>query len=166
MKPKLIRYLIGIGILIPILLHTADWINFDIRAVRELEYKLYDVRLRATAPEGIDPRIVIIDIDDKSLAEQGQWPWNRAVLSDLVTILFEEYKVEVLGLDMVFSEPDEDATLRTLQSTFSGQDLNDNTALKEIVEQPSRDQVFSQTLKKYSVVMGYVFDKDKQLPST
>ncbi len=166
MKPKLIRYLIGIGILIPILLHTADWINFDIRAVRELEYKLYDVRLRATAPEGIDPRIVIIDIDDKSLAEQGQWPWNRAVLSDLVTILFEEYKVEVLGLDMVFSEPDEDATLRTLQSTFSGQDLNDNTALKEIVEQPSRDQVFSQTLKKYSVVMGYVFDKDEQLPST
>ena len=107
MKSKLIRYLIGIGILIPIVLHTIDWNNFEIRAVRELEYKLYDVRLRATAPKGIDPRIVIIDIDDKSLAEQGQWPWNRTVLAELVTTLFEKYKVEVLGLDMVFSEPDE-----------------------------------------------------------
>jgi len=165
-KSKLIRYLVGIVILIPILLHTVDWNNFEIRAVRELEYKLYDVRLRATAPEGIDPRVVIIDIDDKSLAEQGQWPWNRALLAELVTTLFEEYKIEVLGLDMVFSEPDEDETLLALQSTFSGQDLSDNAALKDIVEQPSRDQIFSQTLKKYNVVMGYVFGKGTQPPST
>jgi len=36
-------------------------------------------------------RIVIIDIDEKSLLEQGRWPWGRNKLAQLVDILFDKY---------------------------------------------------------------------------
>ena len=40
-------------------------------------------------PQTIDERIVIVDIDEKSLAEIGRWPWSRNRLGDLVNELFK-----------------------------------------------------------------------------
>ncbi|MEX1058059.1 MAG: CHASE2 domain-containing protein, partial [Natronospirillum sp.] len=50
-----------------------------------LDYLYYDTRMRALpAPDLTDePNIVIIDIDEKSLAEKGRWPWSRGVLTVL-----------------------------------------------------------------------------------
>ncbi|MBX2867629.1 MAG: adenylate/guanylate cyclase domain-containing protein [Acidiferrobacterales bacterium] len=160
MKSKAIRYLAGIAILLPMLFHVAGLTDF--RALRELEYKLYDARLRLTAPMGIDPRIVIIDIDEKSLSAEGQWPWNRDVLARLITTLFEQYNIEVLGLDMVFAEPDEDVTLNELRSTFSVDELEANPTLKQILNKPTRDQIFADTLQRYNVVMGYIFGTEEE----
>ena len=48
---------------------------------------------------------VIIDIDEKSLDEIGQWPWPRTILADLFKKCAESGML-VLGLDILFSEPD------------------------------------------------------------
>ena len=48
---------------------------------------------------------VIVDIDEKSLEEVGQWPWSRNVLADLFKKCAESGML-VLGLDILFSEPD------------------------------------------------------------
>ena len=43
-----------------------------------LDSIIYDSRLRATMPKTLDDRVVIVDIDEKSLAEQGRWTWPRS----------------------------------------------------------------------------------------
>ena len=63
--------------LIPLLfalLHAVGWLRIDV--LQRLDDIIYDARLRATMPQTLDPRVVIVDIDEKSLAELGRWPWG------------------------------------------------------------------------------------------
>ncbi len=78
-----------------------------------LEHHLYD-SLVAVAPAVADePRIVIVDIDEKSLARLGAWPWPRATVAQLVNELTGRHRVALLGLDIVFPDPRPgDAALR------------------------------------------------------
>jgi CHASE2 domain-containing sensor protein/signal transduction histidine kinase len=65
---------------------------------------LYDVFLamwRRPAPADI----VIIAIDDRSLAEIGRWPWRRAVHATLLNRLTDEGAAAV-GLDLILSDAD------------------------------------------------------------
>ncbi len=64
----------------------------------------YDARLRMRDTVA-DDRIVIVDIDERSLAEQGRWPWPRAVLADLSRRLTDDGQAAVVGFDVVFAEP-------------------------------------------------------------
>ena len=72
----------------------------------QLDNALYDARLRFLAPGGADKRVVILDIDEASLAhpELGRWPWSRDVMARLVDTLFETYQVRALGFDVIFAE--------------------------------------------------------------
>ncbi len=148
----------------PLLLYSAG--VFDMRLLREFEYKLYDMRLRFTAPEGVDPRVVIIDIDEKSLAHLGQWPWTRDILANLTDSLFNNYGVEVFGFDMVFPEPDNDLTLSRLKNAITPPDILAVPALEALVNQPSRDAQFAESLQKHNVVMGVAFGQRTDQNST
>lgn len=53
----------------------------------------------------VDAGVRIVDIDDNSLAQLGQWPWPRDLMARLVQRLAEA-KVRVIALDVVFAEPD------------------------------------------------------------
>ena len=64
-----------------------------------------DVLRRALPPAAPDPRVVIVDIDEASLAAMGQWPWRRDRLGVLVERL-REAGARTIALDLVFSEPD------------------------------------------------------------
>ena len=44
-------------------------------------------------PGTLEPRVVIVDIDSRSLAAIGSWPWPRAELARLVDTLFEQQKI-------------------------------------------------------------------------
>ena len=68
--------------------------------VDRMENFAYDVRLNMTMPGTQDKRIVIVDIDERSLLEQGRWPWSRNRLATLVDKLFDDYKIRVLGFDV------------------------------------------------------------------
>jgi len=64
------------------------------------------VRLRVTnAPE---PRILVVDIDEASLARFGPWPWPRARLADLVETLLADYEARGVGLDILLPEASKD----------------------------------------------------------
>ena len=62
-------------------------------------FQLIDPRHKAARP------VTIVDIDDKSLAKLGQWPWPRTRIADLITNLTGNGAVAI-GFDVVFSEPD------------------------------------------------------------
>ncbi|HCD6623260.1 TPA: CHASE2 domain-containing protein [Pseudomonas aeruginosa] len=64
---------------------------------------LYD-RLRNLAPLAVDPRILVVAIDDRSLESLGRWPWPRSVHAELLDRLAAAGARSVL-LDLIFSEP-------------------------------------------------------------
>ena len=75
---KAFRIGVGFSFTAVALLHVLGFAPSEV--VKRLDYLIYDVRLRAEAqlPE-LDPRIVIVDIDEQSLSEVGRWPWSRDV---------------------------------------------------------------------------------------
>ncbi|CAM9986627.1 unnamed protein product, partial [Chrysoparadoxa australica] len=65
---------------------------------------IFDIGQRITvtpAPEDV----VIVAIDQKSLAALGRWPWSRQVHADLLNRLNKE-KPAAVGFDIVFAEPE------------------------------------------------------------
>ncbi len=128
--------------------------------LQRFEYDLYDLRLRQFLSEDKDPRIVIIDVDEKSLAAEGRWPWNRTKLAVMLDQLFDTYGVAIVGFDMVFSESDQSVDLEVLRAL-----LNQNpdvTGLNYALKQLDSDQVFSQAIADRPVVLGYLFDRSRK----
>ena len=137
--------------------HTAHWLH--IPTLQRMENILYDLRLRATiANSGVDPRIVIIDIDEESLAKEGRWPWRRDKLAYLVDMLFDYYNVKLLGFDVVFSEPDTSGGVELLEKLASGplqKDADFLSTLETVRPQLSYDDMFTKSLENRPVVLGY-----------
>jgi CHASE2 domain-containing sensor protein/signal transduction histidine kinase len=65
---------------------------------------LYD-NLRRLSPLPVDPRILIVTIDDYSLQQLGKWPWSRAMHAQLLDRLGAANAKGIL-FDVIFSEPD------------------------------------------------------------
>ena len=71
---------------------------------------------------------MIVDIDEKSLAELGRWTWPRATLAELTRRITDRGGARVLAFDVVFAEP-----------------------------LPSEDQAFADAIRGRPVVLGYYF---------
>src|SRR5438445_11533933 len=102
--------------LIPLLfalLHAMGVLQIGV--LQRLDGIIYDARLRSTMPRTLDDRIVIVDIDEKSLTEIGHWPWGRNRLANLMDELFDRQKVALVGFDVVFAESDESSGLQRLR---------------------------------------------------
>ncbi|MFA7269328.1 MAG: adenylate/guanylate cyclase domain-containing protein [Sterolibacterium sp.] len=156
MKQYLVRYALGLAILLLLLGHAAKF--YQIGLINHLDAIIYDSKLRLTMPRGIDERIAILDIDEKSLAEIGRWPWGRDRLAVLMDKLFNQYRVRLLGFDVVFAEPDNSSGLGNLE-TLAKKDLKDNTAfqtvLRELRPQLDNDARFANALHGKPVILGY-----------
>lgn len=98
----LTRIAISSIVFIAFALHVAASPRFEI--IDRMENYLHDVRVHATMPGGIDERIVIVDIDEASQLQLGQWPWARDTLASIVDILFDDYRIKTLGFDVLFAE--------------------------------------------------------------
>ncbi|MCH7672481.1 MAG: adenylate/guanylate cyclase domain-containing protein, partial [Proteobacteria bacterium] len=77
--------------------------------ITRLEYLVYDQRLSVMphAPVPADNKIVIVDLDERSLQAEGQYPWNRIRVGRLVEKLKDNGAL-VVGFDITFPEPDRD----------------------------------------------------------
>lgn len=97
---------LGLAVLLVFLLHTAK--TLEIPFIRHIEAISYDARLRLTMPQTLDYRIVIVDIDEKSLAKDGRWPWGRDKLAVMPDQLFDRYHTGVSavpGAHRLFPRP-------------------------------------------------------------
>ncbi|PJI95591.1 adenylate cyclase [Acidovorax sp. 69] len=143
------------------LLHVADILHLQV--LERLDNIIYDTRLRVTMPRTLDERIVIVDIDEKSLGQIGQWPWRRDKLATLVRELFERQQVSVIGFDVLFAEADESSGLSTLQQLAQGP-LKGQPGFKEqlarIAPSLNYDALFAQSLQGRPVVLGYYLSGD------
>jgi adenylate cyclase len=166
MNPKrLIRFILSLLILAVLLANTKVLKWIDLGFVDQLELFAYDVRLNATLRGGVDERIVIIDIDEKSLTEIGHWPWSRIVLAQMIDNLFEHYKIKQIGFDVFWAEADASSGLQTLEKLASGPLQNVpafNKALDELRPQLEYDRLFAESLANRDVVLSMVFNKSDE----
>ena len=158
-KKNLIRIALGLFLALFFLGHSAR--IYQITLLDTLDSFVYDVRLRLTAKGGVDERIVILDINEKSLAEVGRWPWSRDRMAMLVNRLFDDYGIAILGFDVVFAEPDSSSGLLSLEAIGRGALKGSalfQSALKELREPLDYDRRFAQALHNKPVVLGYYFN--------
>jgi adenylate cyclase len=144
------------------LMHASGILRIGV--LQRLDDIIYDARLRATMPRTLDERIVIVDIDEKSLAEVGRWPWGRNKLAELVEELQDRQKTALLGFDVVFAEADESSGLKRLKQLAQAE-LKDQPGFSEKLNQLQGsldyDAVFAKAIEKRPVVMGYYFTSDR-----
>jgi adenylate cyclase len=162
----------GLGLLLALVFWGHALQLWHLPLLDELDSTVYDTQVRSdlgrTSP---DPRVVILDIDEKSLASDalGRWPWSRDKMSALVDRLFDDYGVAVLSFDVVFSEPDLSSGLQTLNRLAVGP-LKGNTAFTQSLAQlaPTLDYDgrFENTIAARPIVMGYYFTASQDAGKT
>lgn len=158
MRHTLIRISVAITLLALFLLNALGWIKLPL--LPRFEAIAYDIRMNLTLPEQPFDGIAIIDIDEKSLAEEGRFPWGRDRLALLLDKLFERHQVAAVGFDIVFAEKDESSGLSVLRDLANGQLRNVQPyqqALERLAPRLERDTLFAASMQNRPVVLGYYF---------
>ena len=134
----------------------------DIPGLSLIDQKIYDIKARFSTDKKIDDRVVILDIDEKSLGEFGRWPWNRSLMATINQKLFNEQKIAVLGYDIVWAEPDP-LNFSSIAHNF-GELSSSSIYVKSLLEQIKKqdpDQRFVDSIKGHPIVLSLYFNNEK-----
>jgi adenylate cyclase len=157
------RLCLGLFIVLIFASQAIAWIPLPL--INRLDGIIYDFRLRLAAPGGIDPRIVIVDIDEASLREreeggEGRWPWPRNRLALLNHQLFNQYQASLVVFDVIFSERDESSGIRTIAELANSELKNDvgfQAKYARIKSALDYDSAFAKSLKDQAAILGFSF---------
>ncbi len=127
----------------------------DPAAVQSLRLRGFDF-LEELAPRKYQPvPVAIVTIDDKSLKQYGQWPWSRARVAQLVDKIAAG-KPSVLGVDIIFAEPDRLSPGRLIES-----DPEIPAQLAgELSQLPSHETMLADSLSKVPTVLAVAPSND------
>jgi len=166
LKKRILPIAFGLTLALAFLGHALE--HYRLPMLDNLEATIYDWRLRLTMPRTVDNRIVVLDIDEKSLLEkekggEGRWPWSRDRLALLLDKLFDKYKIAAVGFDVVFAERDESSGIRVLER-LAERELKGvaqfRSALERIKPELGYDDIFARSMKGRPVILGYTFSSD------
>ena len=145
------------------LVHISDFA--PLKLLTKLEHALYDWQISHQPAKLESPQVVIANIDEKSIAELGQWPWRRDVLAQLLDSLFNHYQINLIGFDSVFAESSDTTAIEVLdilnQTELQQQPLFQQ-AYQSFKPQLQFDQMFAEQMAEHKVVAGLVFTQNKQ----
>ena len=103
--------MMGIGITLLFL-----WLGFfRLSFFDNLELKRYDLMMGLRGEPEAASNIVMVDIDDDSIDKLGRWPWPRSLIARGITAI-DNGGPKVIGLNFVFSEPEESSGLQDIRS--------------------------------------------------
>ncbi len=138
--------LIGFAMLTVFL--TVYIINpYPVEFVRNKTFDFYQKQHPRPIPA--ETPVVIIDLDEESLNEIGQWPWPRNIVADMVKNLFI-MGVGVVGFDVTFPEPDR-MNPAVIANSLAG--IDDETRAK-LSSLTGNDQAFAEIIRQTRVVLG------------
>lgn len=153
-------FLLGILVIALSSLYYASFGLNKPRFLASLDNRVTDLMFHLRGVEKPSGRVVIVDIDEKSLAALGQWPWPRNVMADLVQKIGTA-GARSIGFDMVFAEPDRTSPERLLNAL--GNQVADparKVLLKSLLDEEAsknHDQVLGDVVASTPAVLGYVF---------
>jgi len=113
--------------------------------------KMQDFMFKVRGKVEDSKNVVIVDIDEKSIKQLGQWPWSRDKIAKILNNLTKA-GVGIIGFDVVFAEEDRSSPARILR------ELNITS-----VNALDYDQIFAQTVANTPTILGYQFElEDKK----
>jgi len=121
---------------------------FFVQALRLIAFDSY----QRLSPQAFDPNapVRIVDIDERSITEIGQWPWPRTVLADLLRKLAAKGAAAV-AFDIMFPEIDR----TSLEEVVKRMPPEQAAIVAPLVgNSPSNDQAFAAALKETPSVLG------------
>jgi len=93
--------------------------------------------------------VVIVDIDEKSLGQIGQFPWNRKIFADLIDQM-NSAKPSVIAFDIFFSEEDK----QNPDEIVKNYKIDKNSELgKQLLKLPNNDDLFLEKIKNSNVAV-------------
>jgi adenylate cyclase len=112
-----------------------------------LDDTTYDIVMRSARLQPVGNKVIIVDVDERSLSTVGQWPWRRDVVAKLVARL-RAMGVSTIALDVIFAEADRDERLAGLALDTKAP------------AQPTSDDLLADALRGGRVVLGYAMTFD------
>ena len=133
-----------------------------------VELKTLDLRFKSRGFMQANDAIALAVIDEKSLDEEGRWPWPRSKIARLVDYLSDD-EAKVIGFDIGFLEPDENnlSFIQQLESKIGSLKLNNKELEKFLSESKmlaDNDRILANSIKqsKAKVILGYFLHMDQK----
>jgi adenylate cyclase len=126
---------------------TAGFAVFPPTLLGRLDNAAYDILLRSARTKPPAGRVVIVDVDERSLSTIGQWPWRRDLIGGLIARL-REMGAATIALDMVFAEPDR-------YGDAGGSEQRPNSSARH-----TADEALAAALREGRVVLGHAMRFD------
>ena len=127
------------------LLALVAWSPAPVQAVRE---GLFDTYQRIFPRERKSAPVTIVEIDEASLAQRGQWPWPRTLVAELLSRIAEQ-KPAAIGFDLLFAEPDRFSPAQISRLIELPEEL-----AKRLRALPSNDVRLAQAMRGRKVVLA------------
>ncbi len=122
---------------------------YPLQFVRMKTFDIYQqIKPREIPPPQGKP-VTIVDLDENSLAEIGQWPWSRDIIAKMVSNL-TQMGAALVAFDVVFAE-DDPMNPSLIAATMPGLDEETRAKLSIL---PSNDEFLAKVIKKSRVVLG------------
>ncbi len=159
MKPRSGTHAPGIGyyVLIALLITLALLSLYLIRPpfIQFLNYRLTDLILASDDSPLASDAVALVDLDEKSLSQYGQWPWPRYRLARLAEKLRERGAASI-GLDMILAEPDRTSPKNWRRDLVS--ELGCKVTFPHLPDELlDHDAMLAETLSKGPFVLGFKF---------
>jgi len=139
-----VRFVAIIGLMEALAIRVADP-----SPVAELRNNTFDF-YHQTKPRSITPLpVVILDVDDRSIEQIGQWPWPRTRIAELVQKATQAGAVAI-AFDIVFSEPDR---LSPEEIVADNPDIPPDLAEKLLLL-PRNDDILAAAFESARVIVG------------
>jgi adenylate cyclase len=141
--------------------------------LQRLEFDSLDTRFRyrPASASPVDPRIVIVDIDQRSQEVLGKWPFSRTNFAKMLDVLRQD-GAKVVAFDITFDKPDQTAApVRKIWADLESRrkrgeqiDPKYEEWVRSLVAEYDADAQFGAALKRFGpVVLGNFFLKKEEL---
>ena len=149
------------GLLVIALVIAAAFSPFS--PLDRLNALVFDTYQKLKPREPTESAVAVVDIDDESIRQLGQWPWSRTVLASVIDRLAAE-GAAAIGLDIILSEPDRTSpALAVAQLENQGFRITYPGSATEL----DHDMILAASFAKAPVVAGLVLSEgvDAQAPA-
>ena len=123
-KSTIADFILGMVLMLVVLVtFLISWVPLE-----KLEYGIYDLNTNLRVKKSTAP-VVVVSIDEQSIANIGRWPWPRAHIASMVDLL-QSYNVKVIGLDIIYSGKDSNQGLLEVRNLINNMESNPDYAQK------------------------------------
>ena len=136
MTDKSIKLDIAIGIFIILLFIGFSYKSLPL--IESIERHIYDIAIKFTPKNDSQTNnIILVDIDDHSLAELGPWPWSRDLIANMINLL-KQNGAKLIGLNVLFPEKENKQALLAMEALSESLDAATKARMKETLDKDLR----------------------------